>query len=245
MLAEQQLAQAQQVLHEAVSMTQIRAQREQSEHTPKQEQPDLLQVGLDGGWLPSREHKGGMEGKIGVVTRKPRGCGQTRAASARLRATLWRRSLLLRTWVRSRLQPPVTWEQRKRSSGSCSVTEPNGSKPKRTSTSPMRSKCSTGYICGVKCAMQFARSNLVDAPHDAPGVKRSMRCCSPCSGTVNANKHWYTCTACALPRVKCLPLWRRPSGIWRPNATGWAIMSSGRLMVILWGAAWWNVQSPS
>ena len=81
MLAEQQLAQAQQVLHEAVSMTQIRAQREQSEHTPKQEQPDLLQVGLDGGWLPSREHKGGIEGKIGIVARKPRACVQTRAAS--------------------------------------------------------------------------------------------------------------------------------------------------------------------
>lgn len=66
-LAKQQQAQAQQVLQEAVSIAQIRAQREQSDHTPKQEHPELLQVGLDGGWLPSREQKGGMEGKIGVV----------------------------------------------------------------------------------------------------------------------------------------------------------------------------------
>lgn len=54
-LAKQQQTQAQQVLQEAVSIAQIRAQREQSDHTPKQEHPELLQVGLDGGWLPSRE----------------------------------------------------------------------------------------------------------------------------------------------------------------------------------------------
>jgi hypothetical protein len=59
--------QVQQVLQEAVSMAQIRAQREASCHTPEQEHPEWLQVGLDGGWLPSREQTGGMEGKIGVV----------------------------------------------------------------------------------------------------------------------------------------------------------------------------------
>ncbi len=31
------------------------------------ELPQWLQVGLDGGWVPSREQQGGMEGKIGVV----------------------------------------------------------------------------------------------------------------------------------------------------------------------------------
>ena len=66
-LAQQHYEQAQQVLQEAVSMSQIRAQREQSHPEAKQEQPECLQVGLDGGWLPSREQKGGMEGKIGVV----------------------------------------------------------------------------------------------------------------------------------------------------------------------------------
>lgn len=66
-LAKQQQTQARHVLQEAVCMSQIRAQREASGHTPKQKQPELLQVGLDGGWLPSREQKGGMEGKIGVV----------------------------------------------------------------------------------------------------------------------------------------------------------------------------------
>lgn len=62
-----QQEQAQQVLKEAVSMPQIREQREQNHSPGQQDQPHWLQVGLDGGWLPSREQKGGMEGKIGVV----------------------------------------------------------------------------------------------------------------------------------------------------------------------------------
>jgi hypothetical protein len=66
-LAKAQREQAEQVLQEAVSMEQIRAQREQSFPASKQIPPEWLQVGLDGGWVPSREHKGGMEGKIGVV----------------------------------------------------------------------------------------------------------------------------------------------------------------------------------
>lgn len=66
-LAKQQLSEAQQELKEAVSMAQIRAQREQSQEAAKQNQPECLQVGLDGGWLPSREQKGGMEGKMGVI----------------------------------------------------------------------------------------------------------------------------------------------------------------------------------
>jgi hypothetical protein len=61
-----QQSEAQQVVQEVVSMSQIRAQREPSHAEAKQEQPEWLQVGLDGGWLPSREQKGGMEGKIGV-----------------------------------------------------------------------------------------------------------------------------------------------------------------------------------
>ncbi len=48
-LAKQQQSEAQQMLHKAVSMEQIRAQREQSGHMPKQEQPELVQIGLDGG----------------------------------------------------------------------------------------------------------------------------------------------------------------------------------------------------
>ncbi len=31
------------------------------------EAPELLMVGLDGGWVPSREQAGGMEGKVGVI----------------------------------------------------------------------------------------------------------------------------------------------------------------------------------
>jgi hypothetical protein len=66
-LAEQHYEQAQQVLKKAVSLSQIRAQRAQSGQDVKQDHPQWLQAGLDGGWLPSREQKGGMEDKIGVV----------------------------------------------------------------------------------------------------------------------------------------------------------------------------------
>jgi hypothetical protein len=41
-----------------------------------QEKPAWLQVGLDGGWLPSREQKGGMEGKIGVVASQVEAVGK-------------------------------------------------------------------------------------------------------------------------------------------------------------------------
>jgi hypothetical protein len=81
-LAKQQQAQAQQVLHEAVSIAKIRALREASSHTPRQEQPELLQVGLDGGWLPSREHKGGMDQQNRCRRQPSRGCRQTRATPA-------------------------------------------------------------------------------------------------------------------------------------------------------------------
>jgi hypothetical protein len=48
-------------------MEQIRAQRAPRDREGKPDQAACLQVGLDGGWVPSREQKGGMEGKIGVV----------------------------------------------------------------------------------------------------------------------------------------------------------------------------------
>jgi hypothetical protein len=48
---------------------QARAQRLQRQGTPvaTAAPPTRLTVGLDGGWLPSREQPGGMEGKVGVV----------------------------------------------------------------------------------------------------------------------------------------------------------------------------------
>lgn len=66
-VANEHREQAEQVMHEAVSMEQIRAQRAHTSSSPTQEQSAWVQVGLDGGWLPSREQKGGMEGKIGGV----------------------------------------------------------------------------------------------------------------------------------------------------------------------------------
>jgi hypothetical protein len=66
-VAKAHRAQAEPVLKAAVSMEQIRRERAQTEPAAPPSPPQWLQVGLDGGWLPSREQQGGMEGKIGVV----------------------------------------------------------------------------------------------------------------------------------------------------------------------------------
>lgn len=66
-LAKAHRERAEQMLKESVSMEQMRAKPEQSFPTSKPIPPAWVQVGLDGGWVPSREQKGGMEGKIGVV----------------------------------------------------------------------------------------------------------------------------------------------------------------------------------
>lgn len=75
-VAQAQREQAEQVLHEAVSMEQIRAQREQSAPVSRQGPPDWLQIGLDGGWVPSREQIGGMEGKIAVLASQREAVGK-------------------------------------------------------------------------------------------------------------------------------------------------------------------------
>lgn len=58
---------------------QVRKQRE-SELRPrvkkKQEPPALLLVGLDGGWIKSREQKRGMEGKVGVIVSEMEALGK-------------------------------------------------------------------------------------------------------------------------------------------------------------------------
>lgn len=66
-LAKRQHSEAQRGLKEAIDMSEIRAQREHSQDTRLPNSVEWLQVGLDGGWLPSREQPGGMEGKMGVV----------------------------------------------------------------------------------------------------------------------------------------------------------------------------------
>jgi hypothetical protein len=46
----------------------VRAERDHERLCPvRSTPPALLVVGLDGGWVPCREQKGGMEGKVGVV----------------------------------------------------------------------------------------------------------------------------------------------------------------------------------
>ena len=52
------------------TMAAVRAEREQGLRAPVPPvaaAPDWLLVGLDGGWVPSRDQPGGMEGKVGVV----------------------------------------------------------------------------------------------------------------------------------------------------------------------------------
>ena len=76
LVAKAQREQAEQVLQAAVSVEQIRAQREQSSHRSKPVPPHRLQVGLDGGWVPSREQAGGMEGKIAVLASQVEAVGK-------------------------------------------------------------------------------------------------------------------------------------------------------------------------
>src|SRR5207247_1243834 len=66
-VAKRQHAQAKRVLQEAVSMSQIRAQRDQSGHMPKQEQPEMLQVGPGGGMaaLARANRRHGRENRSG------------------------------------------------------------------------------------------------------------------------------------------------------------------------------------
>jgi hypothetical protein len=71
-LASQQQQAAELRLQEAVSLAHLRREHE---HTPRPA-PPWLQVGLDGGWVASREQPGGMEGKIGVVAAQVEAVGK-------------------------------------------------------------------------------------------------------------------------------------------------------------------------
>lgn len=75
-LARQQQEHAQQVLTDAINLPLHRLERAQNTPAAESEPPEWLQVGLDGGWVPSREQKGGMEGKIGVVASRMEPVGQ-------------------------------------------------------------------------------------------------------------------------------------------------------------------------
>jgi hypothetical protein len=75
-IANEQQEQAEQVLQEAMNMKQVRAQRTQASSSLREGQPESLQLGLDGGWLPERVQKGGMEGKIGVVASRVEAVGK-------------------------------------------------------------------------------------------------------------------------------------------------------------------------
>lgn len=65
--AQRQAAEAKALVEPTAA--QVRKQRaaELRPHAKQQQPPELLLVGLDGGWIKSREHKRGSEGKVGVV----------------------------------------------------------------------------------------------------------------------------------------------------------------------------------
>jgi hypothetical protein len=63
--AQAQQAAAQHTL--TPTMAQVRAERDQQLRGQPPATPTFLLVGMDGGWVPSRDTKDGMEGKVGVV----------------------------------------------------------------------------------------------------------------------------------------------------------------------------------
>jgi len=83
--AQEQMAIAERIL--APAGADVRAQREASLAGPLAggAGPDMLLVGMDGGWVPSRERKGGMEGKVGVVATEVEDIGGGRRRLSRRR----------------------------------------------------------------------------------------------------------------------------------------------------------------
>jgi hypothetical protein len=210
--------------------------------------PSCCRSGRVAGWLPSphASKKAARISKIGVVARKARGRGQTRAASARPA----RRSVA--TFASAEDVGTLTY------AAACELgaTEANQQVVLGDGAEWIKTQAHEHFPDAVKvldwphlwrhpCALLSARSIRANAPPNAPGAKSSMRCCFRGSGRVSANTHWHIFKACAPSQVKCLPYGRRPSGISRPKKAGWATTSCGKLLAIQWGAAWWNVRSPS
>ncbi len=86
--ARTQQAEAERLLQPTAE--QVRAEREHTQQYATAPTPQRLVVGLDGGWVPSREQAGGMEGKVGVVATgmAPVGkCGRQRLSPRRSVAT--------------------------------------------------------------------------------------------------------------------------------------------------------------
>ncbi len=83
--AQAQMALAERML--APTGSEVRAEREATRAEPlaSGDGPDRLLVGLDGGWVPSREGKGGMEGKVGVVATAVEDIGRGRRRLSRRR----------------------------------------------------------------------------------------------------------------------------------------------------------------
>ena len=83
---QEQMERAEKIINPTAS--DVRRKREADLSQPistKDSSPDLLMVGLDGGWVASRDQKGGMEGKIGVIASEVESIGSGRRRLSRRR----------------------------------------------------------------------------------------------------------------------------------------------------------------
>jgi len=83
--ASLQLSEAKRVVEPSLEEAKAAEERELEERLAAKGVPKgskLLLVGLDGGWIPSRDTPGGMEGKVGVVATDPLPIGKRREGKA-------------------------------------------------------------------------------------------------------------------------------------------------------------------
>lgn len=87
--AQRQLAEAEEVVQPTAEAVRTACTQAQTSDARERREPELLMVGLDGGWVASREQAGGMEGKVGVVATEavPMGRGRRRLCRRRYTAT--------------------------------------------------------------------------------------------------------------------------------------------------------------
>jgi hypothetical protein len=241
--AQRQQAQAQQGFADAMNPALIRRERAEVGPAAPAPQPEWLQVGLDGGWVPSREQPGGMEGKIGLVASQvePVGThGRRRLSQRRSVATfgeVWEVGQL--TYAAACALGATQAQQQ--------VVLGDGADWIKTQANehfPDAVKSWTGPICGAQSRRQCVRFGLATTLPAAPGASSNMRCCCPCCGAGSAPKRSRICGVCAHRGAMGLRQWRTPSALWRPSRTGWAIMPTGRSRATRWAVAWSNARWP-
>ena len=196
--------------------------------------PSRLLVGLDGGWVPSREQRGGMEGKVRVVAAgsQPVGKhGRQRLTPPALRGDLW----LQRTGGDARGRGG------RGAGGLCGARATGaggrsgvGSRRRPPSSFPTRWASWIGRMWPGRCT---APSGL--SARARPAARGDASCTSRsriCSGTESSTPPWPPSGICVL----LLPpspsrSSSRPCAIWRVSGPGWATMPPGRSKAIRLG----------